>query len=83
MIQKYKKDYLGTAIHEIVAVLWVELGSSNNFCQLLHICRLYVNNICNERKKKKLRITTLSMQSTKLKSVDYYVCLLKRSGNAY
>lgn len=36
---------LGAGIHEPVATLWMEFGSSNDFGQFLHVCRFYVNDI--------------------------------------
>lgn len=35
----------GARIHEPIAALWVELCSRDNFGQLLHVCRLDVNNV--------------------------------------
>lgn len=36
---------LRACIHEPIATLWVELGSSNDLCQFLHVGRLDINNV--------------------------------------
>lgn len=34
-----------TCVHEPVAALWMELGSSDNFRELFHICRLDIDDV--------------------------------------
>ena len=38
-------EALARAVHKVVAVGWMELGSCNHFCKLFHVGWLDVNNV--------------------------------------
>lgn len=38
---------LGARVHENIALCWVKLGSRDNLCELLHVHRLDVDDVCD------------------------------------